>query len=214
MKVPALLICLSTIQSTVLFWWAVCIARCTYGSLRGYSRETCSISSWAFFHSSLSPAIEIGGTWPPLGITPLDPFAIPVRPLITIMPVALTTLTKLTLCKSTDLPTIEMRRGPEHVCKVEKQTSYKNVIGEINFIHGLIIHPSHNAKLSLKVTDTNLFNSTIEKVYVVESLLNRTDITYVKMRPTDRISDIIIRTGDRLREAIPILDIKANNYPK
>ena len=33
---------------------------------------------WAFFHSSLTPAIEIGGTWPPLGITPLDPFAIPL----------------------------------------------------------------------------------------------------------------------------------------
>nr|YP_010160558.1 cytochrome c oxidase subunit 3 [Gymnopilus junonius]QRH17744.1 cytochrome c oxidase subunit 3 [Gymnopilus junonius] len=33
---------------------------------------------WAFFHSSLSPAIELGGTWPPLGITPLDPFAIPL----------------------------------------------------------------------------------------------------------------------------------------
>jgi|ERR1700677_1807616 len=33
---------------------------------------------WAFFHSSLSPAIEIGGTWPPLGITPLDAFAIPL----------------------------------------------------------------------------------------------------------------------------------------
>jgi len=33
---------------------------------------------WAFFHSSLSPAIEIGGAWPPLGITPLDPFAIPL----------------------------------------------------------------------------------------------------------------------------------------
>lgn len=33
---------------------------------------------WAFFHSSLSPAIEIGGTWPPAGITPLDPFAIPL----------------------------------------------------------------------------------------------------------------------------------------
>jgi hypothetical protein len=33
---------------------------------------------WAFFHSSLSPAIEIGGIWPPLGITPLDPFAIPL----------------------------------------------------------------------------------------------------------------------------------------
>ena len=33
---------------------------------------------WAFFHSSLSPAIEIGGIWPPQGITPLDAFAIPL----------------------------------------------------------------------------------------------------------------------------------------
>lgn len=33
---------------------------------------------WAFFHSSLSPAIEIGGVWPPQGITSLDPFAIPL----------------------------------------------------------------------------------------------------------------------------------------
>lgn len=32
---------------------------------------------WAFFHSSLAPTIEIGQTWPPLGITALDPFAIP-----------------------------------------------------------------------------------------------------------------------------------------
>lgn len=33
---------------------------------------------WAFFHSSLSPAIELGGSWPPIGITPLDPFGIPL----------------------------------------------------------------------------------------------------------------------------------------
>ena len=33
---------------------------------------------WAFFHSSLSPAIEIGGVCPPQGITALDPFAIPL----------------------------------------------------------------------------------------------------------------------------------------
>ncbi len=33
---------------------------------------------WAFFHSSLSPAIELGGQWPPVGITPLDAFAIPL----------------------------------------------------------------------------------------------------------------------------------------
>ena len=33
---------------------------------------------WAFFHSSLSPAIEIGSSWPPQGISALDPFAIPL----------------------------------------------------------------------------------------------------------------------------------------
>jgi cytochrome c oxidase subunit 3 len=33
---------------------------------------------WAFFHSSLSPAIEIGGVWPPQGIIALDPFGIPL----------------------------------------------------------------------------------------------------------------------------------------
>ena len=33
---------------------------------------------WSFFHSSLAPTIEIGGTWPPVGIEALDPFAIPL----------------------------------------------------------------------------------------------------------------------------------------
>jgi cytochrome c oxidase subunit 3 len=32
---------------------------------------------WAYFHSSLSPAIELGSSWPPAGITPLNAFAIP-----------------------------------------------------------------------------------------------------------------------------------------
>jgi cytochrome c oxidase subunit 3 len=33
---------------------------------------------WAFFHSSLSPAIEIGGAWPPLGIETLNPWGVPL----------------------------------------------------------------------------------------------------------------------------------------
>nr|YP_010389740.1 cytochrome c oxidase subunit III [Issikiopteryx taipingensis]UPU95815.1 cytochrome c oxidase subunit III [Issikiopteryx taipingensis] len=33
---------------------------------------------WAFFHSSLSPNIEIGNMWPPLNITPFNPFQIPL----------------------------------------------------------------------------------------------------------------------------------------
>nr|QVL28780.1 cytochrome c oxidase subunit III [Eristalis himalayensis] len=33
---------------------------------------------WAFFHSSLSPAIELGAIWPPAGIEPFNPFQIPL----------------------------------------------------------------------------------------------------------------------------------------
>nr|UYB78371.1 cytochrome c oxidase subunit III [Ornithodoros hermsi] len=31
---------------------------------------------WAFFHSSLSPNIELGAQWPPLSINPFNPFSI------------------------------------------------------------------------------------------------------------------------------------------
>ena len=33
---------------------------------------------WAFFHSSLSPRGELGILWPPAGISPLDPFSVPL----------------------------------------------------------------------------------------------------------------------------------------
>nr|YP_010952910.1 cytochrome c oxidase subunit III [Empoascanara defecta]WMQ52353.1 cytochrome c oxidase subunit 3 [Empoascanara defecta] len=33
---------------------------------------------WAFFHSSLSPSMEIGLLWPPKGITPFNPMNIPM----------------------------------------------------------------------------------------------------------------------------------------
>nr|QTC08180.1 cytochrome c oxidase subunit III [Parachauliodes rastellus] len=33
---------------------------------------------WAFFHSSLSPSIELGAVWPPTGVTPFNPLQIPL----------------------------------------------------------------------------------------------------------------------------------------
>nr|YP_010446990.1 cytochrome c oxidase subunit III [Loxocera planivena]UTM10355.1 cytochrome c oxidase subunit III [Loxocera planivena] len=33
---------------------------------------------WAFFHSSLSPSIELGSNWPPMGIISFNPFQIPL----------------------------------------------------------------------------------------------------------------------------------------
>lgn len=33
---------------------------------------------WAFFHSALTPTIELGAQWPPLGIEPVNPFELPL----------------------------------------------------------------------------------------------------------------------------------------
>nr|BAA89026.1 COIII [Pupa strigosa] len=33
---------------------------------------------WAFFHSSLAPTVEIGAIWPPVGVSVLDPFQVPL----------------------------------------------------------------------------------------------------------------------------------------
>lgn len=33
---------------------------------------------WAFFHSRLSPTPELGRIWPPVGLTPIDPFTVPL----------------------------------------------------------------------------------------------------------------------------------------
>nr|QZL13464.1 cytochrome c oxidase subunit 3 [Pherusa bengalensis] len=33
---------------------------------------------WAFFHSSLAPTPELGCVWPPTGITPINPFSVPL----------------------------------------------------------------------------------------------------------------------------------------
>ena len=33
---------------------------------------------WAFFHSALSPTVELGAQWPPLGIQAINPFELPL----------------------------------------------------------------------------------------------------------------------------------------
>jgi len=33
---------------------------------------------WAFFHASLAPSVELGGVWPPVGVTAIDPWSLPL----------------------------------------------------------------------------------------------------------------------------------------
>lgn len=79
---------------TMFVWWRDVIREGTYqghhtivvqrglkwGMLLFILTEVCFFISffWAFFHSSLSPDIALGCSWPPVGIQALNPFDIPL----------------------------------------------------------------------------------------------------------------------------------------
>nr|QJS34445.1 Cytochrome c oxidase subunit III [Antipathes cf. dichotoma NB-2020]QJS34645.1 Cytochrome c oxidase subunit III [Stichopathes abyssicola] len=83
-----------TLAFTMLVWWRDVIREATfqghhtlavkqglkYGMLLFIVSEVLFFFSffWAFFHSSLSPTIEVGAVWPPQGINPLNPFSVPL----------------------------------------------------------------------------------------------------------------------------------------
>nr|YP_448759.1 cytochrome c oxidase subunit III [Neogymnocrinus richeri]AAY51817.1 cytochrome c oxidase subunit III [Neogymnocrinus richeri] len=77
-----------------VFWWRDVIRESTFQGC-----HTCAVGSglrygmvlfitsevlfffaffWAFFHSSLAPTSDLGVCWPPSGVSPLDPFLVPL----------------------------------------------------------------------------------------------------------------------------------------
>nr|ATD53004.1 cytochrome c oxidase subunit III [Psammotettix sp. EMHAU-2015-Zz053036] len=79
---------------TMIQWWRDVVRESTFqgmhtkkvvlsmkwGMILFISSEVLFFSSffWAFFHSSLSPTVEIGMQWPPMGIKPFNPMSIPM----------------------------------------------------------------------------------------------------------------------------------------
>nr|YP_009439681.1 cytochrome c oxidase subunit III [Yanocephalus yanonis]ATG83154.1 cytochrome c oxidase subunit III [Yanocephalus yanonis] len=79
---------------TMFQWWRDVVRESTFqglhtkkviksmkwGMILFISSEVLFFSSffWAFFHSSLSPSVEIGMQWPPMGIKPFNPMSIPL----------------------------------------------------------------------------------------------------------------------------------------
>nr|ASM41880.1 cytochrome c oxidase subunit III [Scaphoideus varius] len=79
---------------TMIQWWRDIIRESTFqgihtkkvvegmkwGMILFITSEVLFFSSffWAFFHSSLSPNVEIGMQWPPMGIKPFNPMSIPM----------------------------------------------------------------------------------------------------------------------------------------
>ena len=89
-----LLLGLIMLIASMSVWWRDVIREATYN---GYHTKAVQIGLrygmilfitteimffaaffWAFFHSSLSPSIEIGAIWPPLSINPFNPWEIPL----------------------------------------------------------------------------------------------------------------------------------------
>nr|YP_009402606.1 cytochrome c oxidase subunit 3 [Sheathia arcuata]ARX95746.1 cytochrome c oxidase subunit 3 [Sheathia arcuata] len=80
--------------STMFLWWRDLVREATYeGHHTGIVQRGLRFGTilfivseilfffaffWAFFHSSLSPAIEIGSIWPPKGLNVLNPWQIPL----------------------------------------------------------------------------------------------------------------------------------------
>nr|YP_009331772.1 cytochrome c oxidase subunit III [Glyptocidaris crenularis]APH07349.1 cytochrome c oxidase subunit III [Glyptocidaris crenularis] len=89
-----LLVGLLLLITTMVNWWRDIIREATfqgshtaivenglrYGMILFITSEVCFFFAffWAFFHSSLAPSVEIGVAWPPTGITPLNPFLVPL----------------------------------------------------------------------------------------------------------------------------------------
>jgi len=85
---------LLSLVSSMSFWWRDVISEATYlgnhtlavqrGINMGVALFIVSEALfflaifWAFFHSALSPTVELGAQWPPMGIDAVNPFELPL----------------------------------------------------------------------------------------------------------------------------------------
>lgn len=93
-RITCLILGLSIIGLTILQWWrdvsreAVFIGHHTsyvtkglrWGIILFIASEVLFFFAffWAFFHRRLAPTPELGCSWPPTGITPINPFSVPL----------------------------------------------------------------------------------------------------------------------------------------
>lgn len=89
-----LILGLFTLITTMIIWWRDVIREATFeGHHTSYVRQGLKMGMvlfivsefmlffaffWGYFHSSLNPTLELGCTWPPVGIIPMNPWGIPL----------------------------------------------------------------------------------------------------------------------------------------
>nr|YP_001382320.1 cytochrome c oxidase subunit III [Sepia esculenta]BAF73648.1 cytochrome oxidase subunit III [Sepia esculenta] len=93
-KMLTLILGVLLILMTMLQWWRDIIRESTFqgyhtlkvsmgmrmGMILFITSEVCFFFAffWAYFHSSLAPNTELGASWPPIYVYPLNPFQVPL----------------------------------------------------------------------------------------------------------------------------------------
>nr|BAX90085.1 cytochrome oxidase subunit 3 [Peltocephalus dumerilianus] len=93
-KIQLVIVGMTTMLLTLLQWWRDVVRESTfqghhttpvqtnhrYGMVLFITSEVFFFAGffWAFYHSSLAPTPELGNSWPPTGITPLNAFEVPL----------------------------------------------------------------------------------------------------------------------------------------
>ncbi len=127
-----------------------------------------------------------------------------VRRLINVKPTPLRVITRSTLCKPTDLPEMETRRGPEHVSKALKRTNCKFLESKVMSIQGISVVLSQDYILVSKASGTKCDNNFIKKRSMKLDLLSSIWRTSLKHTPKNRLTDFVLRTRDLLSLGINI----------
>jgi len=86
---------------SAIMWWKDVVVEGTYqgkhtshvkeglkiGTILFFVSECCLFAGffWAYFHGSLSPAIELGSVWPPVGIEIIDPWGVPILNIVVLL---------------------------------------------------------------------------------------------------------------------------------
>lgn len=79
---------------TIIQWWrdivreatyqgyhtSITLVNLTWGMILFIGSEVCFFFAffWTFYHRRLNPTLELGRTWPPVGITSLNPYSVPL----------------------------------------------------------------------------------------------------------------------------------------
>ena len=110
--------------------------------------------------------------------------------------------------KPINLSDFEMNRGVKHVDKGLKNLNCKDFIAEV-----FLSHVKFNLRVNYAPVKSKIVDTILQKIYIKNILICivsfcRPEIIYLTKFTKRKISDIILRTGDLLREVIPKLSFR------